>query len=118
MTQADVQSHASNAADGPIRDRVQQVLNLIRPAVQSDGGDVELVDVSADGIVSVRLHGDTIEMTLKEGRREREEITLATGAVFEDPAIRLAPLSTAAAWRRWFEVVFVGHFLAADIPGC
>ena len=70
------------------------------------------------GTASVRLHGDTIEMTLKEGRREREEITLATGAVFEDPAIRLAPLSTAAAWRRWFEVVFVGHFLAADIPGC
>ena len=72
MTQADVQSHAPNAADGPIRDRVQQVLNLIRPAVQSDGGDVELVDVSADGIVSVRLHGDCVgcpssNVTLQSG---------------------------------------------------
>ena len=40
-----------------LRDHVQQVLDLIRPAVQSDGGDVELVEVTPDGIVSVRLHG-------------------------------------------------------------
>lgn len=40
-----------------MRDNVQQVLDLIRPAVQSDGGDVELVDVSPSGVVTVRLHG-------------------------------------------------------------
>lgn len=40
-----------------MRSGVQQVLDLIRPAVQSDGGDVELVDVSPGGVVTVRLHG-------------------------------------------------------------
>lgn len=40
-----------------LRQRVQRVLDLIRPAVQADGGDVELVDVKADGTVQVRFHG-------------------------------------------------------------
>lgn len=40
-----------------VHDRVQEVINLIRPAVQADGGDLELVDVSADGVVSIRFHG-------------------------------------------------------------
>lgn len=41
----------------PIRDRVAKVINLIRPAVQSDGGDVELVEVTPEGIARIRLHG-------------------------------------------------------------
>lgn len=50
-------SGAPCASGGDLRTSVQQVLDLIRPAVQSDGGDVELVDVAADGVVNVRLHG-------------------------------------------------------------
>lgn len=38
-------------------EKVTRVLNLIRPAVQADGGDVELVEVGDDGVVSIRLHG-------------------------------------------------------------
>ena len=34
-----------------VRERVQSVINLIRPAVQADGGDIELVDVLPDGVV-------------------------------------------------------------------
>jgi Fe-S cluster biogenesis protein NfuA len=41
----------------PLRDRVAKVINLIRPAVQSDGGDVELVEVTDVGMVRIRLHG-------------------------------------------------------------
>ena len=37
--------------------RVARVLNAVRPSIQADGGDVELVDVSADGLVRIRLHG-------------------------------------------------------------
>jgi Fe-S cluster biogenesis protein NfuA len=44
-------------ADGPLHTRVEHILSLIRPAVQSDGGDLELVSVSDDGVVQVRLHG-------------------------------------------------------------
>lgn len=44
-------------AHDDLHTQVQGVLDLIRPAVQSDGGDVELVSVSPDGVVDVRLHG-------------------------------------------------------------
>lgn len=40
-----------------IRERVQGVINLIRPAVQADGGDIELVHVGSDGVVQIRFHG-------------------------------------------------------------
>ncbi len=39
-----------------MKDRVEQVINRIRPAVQQDGGDIELVDV-IDGLVKLRLVG-------------------------------------------------------------
>ena len=55
-----------------MKEKVQEVLELIRPALQADGGDVELVDVTDDGIVSVRLTGacgscPMSTMTLKMG---------------------------------------------------
>lgn len=39
-----------------LKDRVQEVIEMIRPTLQADGGDIELVDV-ADNIVKVRLQG-------------------------------------------------------------
>jgi Fe-S cluster biogenesis protein NfuA len=39
-----------------VKERVQEVLNKIRPALQADGGDVELVDV-VGGVVKVKLVG-------------------------------------------------------------
>jgi Fe-S cluster biogenesis protein NfuA len=36
---------------------VEEVLELIRPALQADGGDVQLVGVSEDGVVEVELQG-------------------------------------------------------------
>ncbi len=55
-----------------MKERVEEVLNLIRPALQADGGDVELVDVSDEGVVSVKLTGacgscPMSTMTLKMG---------------------------------------------------
>jgi len=59
--------------------RVQAVLDTVRPALQADGGDVELVDVTAENEVQLRLQGHckgcpmsqmtlalVIERTLKE----------------------------------------------------
>ena len=40
-----------------MREKVEAVLNEIRPALQADGGDVELVDVTNEGVVKVRLVG-------------------------------------------------------------
>lgn len=39
-----------------MRKKVEEVLNLIRPALEADGGNVELVDI-VDGVVQVRLLG-------------------------------------------------------------
>lgn len=40
-----------------LKEKVEKTLEKVRPNLQSDGGDVELVDVSEDGIVKVRLTG-------------------------------------------------------------
>ncbi len=40
-----------------LKQQVIEILEMIRPAVQGDGGDIELVDVNDEGIVQVRLHG-------------------------------------------------------------
>ena len=41
-----------------MRDRVEEALNSIRPALQADGGDVELIDIDeSEGTVTVQLQG-------------------------------------------------------------
>ena len=40
-----------------LRERIEGALNKVRPSLQADGGDVELVDVDDGGVVSVRLAG-------------------------------------------------------------
>lgn len=55
-----------------MRKQVEEALNKIRPALQADGGDVKLVDVTEDGIVKVKLQGacgccPMSQMTLKMG---------------------------------------------------
>lgn len=40
-----------------MKEKVQEVLNKVRPFLQRDGGDVELVEVDANGLVKVRLKG-------------------------------------------------------------
>jgi Fe-S cluster biogenesis protein NfuA len=40
-----------------MRERVEEVMKEIRPMLQADGGDVELVEVTDDGVVKVRLTG-------------------------------------------------------------
>jgi Fe-S cluster biogenesis protein NfuA len=55
-----------------MKEQVQQVINEIRPNLQADGGDIELIDVTEDGVVKVRLRGACsgcpgAAMTLKMG---------------------------------------------------
>lgn len=54
------------------KEDVQAVLDLIRPSLQADGGDVSLVDVAEDGTVTVELEGackgcPMSQMTLANG---------------------------------------------------
>ena len=55
-----------------MREKIAEALEQVRPSLAADGGDVELVDVTDDGVVKVRLTGSCAgcpmsEMTLKEG---------------------------------------------------
>jgi len=54
-----------------MREKVEEVLNQVRPALLADGGDVQLVDVN-EGVVTVRLTGacggcPMATMTLRHG---------------------------------------------------
>jgi Fe-S cluster biogenesis protein NfuA len=71
-----------------VRDKVQGVINLIRPAVQADGGDIELVDVNGEGVVSIRFHGachgcPSSNLTLQHGieRNLRDKVPEVTRVV-------------------------------------
>jgi len=55
-----------------VREKIEAALRKIRPMLQMDGGDVELIDVTNDGVVKVRLRGACMgcpmsQMTLKAG---------------------------------------------------
>ena len=58
--------------DQPFFEQVAEVINTIRPAIQNDGGDLELVGVDDQGVVRVRFHGACVgcpsaSMTLTMG---------------------------------------------------
>ncbi len=55
-----------------MKEKVKAALDEVRPALQRDGGDVELVEVTDDGVVKVRLQGacrgcPMAQMTLQMG---------------------------------------------------
>jgi Fe-S cluster biogenesis protein NfuA len=68
-----------------MREDIEKALERIRPALQADGGDIELIDV-VDGVVKVRLTGacggcPMSQMTLKHGveRVLKEEVPEVKG---------------------------------------
>jgi len=55
-----------------LKEKVQKAIQDVRPSLQADGGDIELISVSDDGLVKVRLMGacgtcPMATMTLKNG---------------------------------------------------
>jgi len=55
-----------------MKEQVEAALEKVRPSLQADGGDVELVEITKNGIVKVRLQGacqgcPMSQMTLKGG---------------------------------------------------
>ena len=69
-----------------MREQVEQVIQQLRPMVQSDGGDLELVDVTEAGVVLVRFHGACVgcpssSLTLQSGieRNLKQYVPEVTG---------------------------------------
>ncbi len=60
------------AKEEKMKEKIETALEKIRPSLQADGGDVELVEVTPDGVVKVRLTGacggcPMSQVTLKMG---------------------------------------------------
>lgn len=58
--------------ENKITEKVEEAIKDIRPSLQADGGDVELVEVTDEGVVKVRLMGACsgcmmAQLTLKSG---------------------------------------------------
>ena len=69
-----------------MKEKIEVALGKIRPALQADGGDVELVEVTPEGVVKVRLTGACAgcpmsQMTLKMGIEKvlRQEVPEVKG---------------------------------------
>ena len=65
----------STITDVHLIERVEEALSQIRPFLEADGGNVSLVEISADYSVKVRLHGSCVScsmsnMTMKAGIEE------------------------------------------------
>ena len=79
---------APTTSPSSLRERVQGVIDWMRPIIQSDGGDLELVDITAEGVVSVRFHGACVgcpssTQTLKQGieRAIRDKVPEVTQVI-------------------------------------
>jgi Fe-S cluster biogenesis protein NfuA len=64
--------YVNSKKENKMREKVEQALEKIRPMLMADGGNVELVDVSSDGVVKLKLTGSCgccpmSQMTLKMG---------------------------------------------------
>jgi Fe-S cluster biogenesis protein NfuA len=68
------------AEKSKLKEKVQEALNQVRPALQRDGGDVELAEITEDGIVKVKLRGAcggcpmsgiTLKMSIERILKER-----------------------------------------------
>jgi len=71
-----------------LKEKVEAVLSKVKPLLQRDGGDVELIDVQDDGVVKVRLTGacsgcPMSTMTLKNAIEEtiKKEIPEVTSVI-------------------------------------
>ena len=58
-----------------MRQKIEEALNSIRPYLEADGGNVELLDITEDNVVMVELHGacktcSMSAMTMKAGIEE------------------------------------------------
>jgi Fe-S cluster biogenesis protein NfuA len=76
------------------RERVEAALNRVRPALQADGGDAEIQEITPEGVVTLRLVGACggcamSTMTLKQGierviRMEVPEIVSVQATPYEE----------------------------------
>lgn len=87
-TEPNTPSEGPSSTEPTLHDRVAKVIGEVRPYLQADGGDCELVDVTPEGVVRLRLQGacstcPSATYTLQMGIQTRlqEAIPEITGVV-------------------------------------
>ena len=73
------------------------------------------------GTALIALNGEDAILTFDQDGRDLEDadqVVLNSGAVFFDERIELAPLTSGADWKHWFDTVLVGHFITGFVPAC
>ena len=80
-----------------MQEKVEEVIEIIRPAIQADGGDISLIEVDEDsGVVTVQLHGACVScpastVTMKAGieRIMKDRVPGVTAVVQPDEGVEL-----------------------------
>jgi Fe-S cluster biogenesis protein NfuA len=80
-----------------VQDKVAEVIEIIRPAIQADGGDIDLLEVDEDsGVVTVQLSGACVScpastVTMKAGieRIMKDRVPGVTAVVQPDEGLEL-----------------------------
>ena len=106
-------------------------VGFVRPILMGEGtreGDAWRFTWTWDGrsgTALIALEGGEVIVTLDQDLDQRgrdledaDQAVLKAGAVFSDERIELAPLTTGADWRHWFDNVFTGHFTSGYVPAC
>jgi Fe-S cluster biogenesis protein NfuA len=80
-----------------VQQQVEDVIEIIRPAIQADGGDISLLEVDEEsGVVTVQLHGACVScpastVTMKAGieRIMKDRVPGVTAVVQPDEGVEL-----------------------------
>ena len=80
-----------------MQEQVEDVIEIIRPAIQADGGDISLLEVDEEsGVVTVQLHGACVScpastVTMKAGieRIMKDRVPGVTAVVQPDEGVEL-----------------------------
>ena len=104
---------------------------FVRPLVIGEGGRDDdgwrfaWQQDGRSGTALVTLRGGdailTLDLDLDNGGRDLEDadqLVLKAGGIFSDERVELAPLTTGADWRHWFDNIMVGHFTSGYVPAC
>ena len=83
-------ARTNNSSESALYKEVNELVELIRPSIQADGGDVELVSVDTKGVVSIRFLGAcigcpsldmTLQSTIETTLRSRIKAVISVEAV-------------------------------------
>jgi Fe-S cluster biogenesis protein NfuA len=96
--------------DNDLRDKVEEALETMRPFLAADGGDMELVNITDDMVVQLRLLGsckncNMSEMTLKSGIEDLEGVQNLVGLLTTIKVLPTTAITVAGHKRKYVRYI-------------